>query len=190
MHRPADEELVTSDERHGPLGQRIQPVDGLVTGEAAFTESSSTPMSVRIDQEMSRLFPSIRDRQMRLYAAIVVPMVLLGVTRGDDTPTKPITVAEAAKKVNEKVTVEMEVKSTGGKGICFLNSEADYKDANNFTILIPKETMAKFGKTKIDDPQKHFKGKTVLVTGTVTLYQKKPQIKVEDPDQIKVTEKK
>jgi DNA/RNA endonuclease YhcR with UshA esterase domain len=99
-------------------------------------------------------------------------------------------VAEAAKKVNEKVTVEMEVKSTGGKGICLLNSEADYKDANNFTIFIPKDTMERFENAKIEDPQKHFKGKTVLVTGTVTLYQKKLQIKPDDPDQIKVVEKK
>jgi DNA/RNA endonuclease YhcR with UshA esterase domain len=124
------------------------------------------------------------------FHAVLFAIIVLGIARGDDTPTKPITVAEAVKKVNEKVTVEMEVKSTGGKGNCFLNSEADYKDANNFTIFIPKETKEKFEKVKIDDPQKHFKGKTVLVTGTVTLYQKKPQIKLEDPDQIKVIEKK
>src|SRR5262245_43759127 len=122
-------------------------------------------------------------------AATVVALVCSAFAAGDDTSAKPITVAEAAKKVNEKVTVEMEVKSTGGKGICFLNSEADFKDANNFTVFIPKATMEKFEKAKIEEPQKHFEGKTVLVTGTVTLYQKKPQIKVEDPDQIKVVEK-
>jgi DNA/RNA endonuclease YhcR with UshA esterase domain len=126
---------------------------------------------------------------MRFHAALL-SLIVIGFARGDDSPAKPITVAEAAKKVNEKVTVEMEVKSTGGKGICFLNSEADFKDVNNFTIFIPKETMEKFEKAKIDDPQKHFKGKTVLVTGTVTLYQKKPQIKVDEPEQIKVLEKK
>jgi DNA/RNA endonuclease YhcR with UshA esterase domain len=43
---------------------------------------------------------------------------------------------------------------------------------------------------KIDDPAEHFKGKTILVTGTVTLFQKKLQIKVEDPEQIKIDEKK
>jgi DNA/RNA endonuclease YhcR with UshA esterase domain len=35
-----------------------------------------------------------------------------------------------------------------------------------------------------------FKGKTVRVTGTVTLYQDKPQIKAEDPEQIKIIDKK
>ena len=34
------------------------------------------------------------------------------------------------------------------------------------------------------------KGKTVHVSGTVTLYQNRPQIQVEEPGQIKVVEKK
>jgi hypothetical protein len=38
-------------------------------------------------------------------------------------------------------------------------------------------------------PRAHFQGKTVLVSGTVTLYREKPRIKVEDPDQIKLVDK-
>ena len=123
-------------------------------------------------------------------APVLLALILVTAARGDDTPAKPISPAEAAKKVNEKVTVEMEVKSTGGKDVCFLNSEADYKDDKNFTVFIPEETLEKFKKAKIDDPRAHFKGKTVQVTGTVTLYREKPQIKVEEPDQIKVADKK
>jgi hypothetical protein len=52
---------------------------------------------------------------MRLPAGLLA-LALVVVARGDDPPAKPITPAEAAKKVNEKVTVEMEVRSTGGKG--------------------------------------------------------------------------
>jgi DNA/RNA endonuclease YhcR with UshA esterase domain len=107
-----------------------------------------------------------------------------------DPPAKPITPAEAAKKVNEKVTVEMEVKSTGGKEVNFLNSESDFKDAKNFTIFIPEAALETFKKAKIDDPKTYYKGKTVRVTGTVTLYREKPQIKVEDAVQIEVVEKK
>jgi DNA/RNA endonuclease YhcR with UshA esterase domain len=120
---------------------------------------------------------------MRL-SAVLLALVLL--PAADD---KPLTPAEAAKKVNEKVTVEMEVKSTGGTTARFLNSETDFKDDKNFTVFIPKEALEKFAKVKIEDPAKHFKGKTVRVTGTVTLYRDKPQIKVEDPDQIKVVDK-
>jgi DNA/RNA endonuclease YhcR with UshA esterase domain len=108
--------------------------------------------------------------------------------RADDASAKPITPAEAAKKVGEKVTMEMEVKSLGGRGPYFLNSEADYKDAKNFTVFIPTDAVEKFKKANIDDPSSHFKGKTVRVTGTVSLYREKPQIKVEDPEQIKIVE--
>jgi DNA/RNA endonuclease YhcR with UshA esterase domain len=126
---------------------------------------------------------------MRLPAALLALMMVM-VARGDDPPAKPVTPAEAAKKVNEKVTVEFEVKSTGGKGVCFLNSEADFKDAKNFTVFIPEEVVEKFKKAKVEDPRAHFKGKTVRVTGTVTLYREKPQIKVDDPDQVKVVDRK
>jgi DNA/RNA endonuclease YhcR with UshA esterase domain len=122
---------------------------------------------------------------------VALLLVFLGVTFafGDDKQAKPITPAEAAKKVNEKVTVEMEVKSTGGNTARFLNSEKDFKDEKNFTVFIPESSMEKFKKAKIDEPKTYYDGKTILVTGTVTLYQKKAQIKVEDPEQIKVKEK-
>jgi DNA/RNA endonuclease YhcR with UshA esterase domain len=126
---------------------------------------------------------------MRLFA-LLLALSLPVVVWADDPPAKPVAPADAAKKVNEKVTVEMEVKSTGGKEASFLNSEADYKDDKNFTVFIPEAALEKFKKAKIDDPKTHYKGKTVRVTGTVTLYREKPQIKVEDPAQIEVVEKK
>ena len=55
---------------------------------------------------------------------------------------------------------------------------------------LPRETVAKFKEARVDDPAAHFKGKTILVTGKVTLYQERPQIRVEDPKQIQVVEKK
>jgi DNA/RNA endonuclease YhcR with UshA esterase domain len=125
-----------------------------------------------------------------LPTTLVLAVFLVSTMRADDQPAKPVTPAEAAKKVNEKVVVEFEVKSTGGNEARFLNSEADFKDAKNFTIYIPEAALEKFKTGKIDDPKTHFKGKTIQVTGTVTLYRDKPQIKVEDPDQIKVTDKK
>jgi hypothetical protein len=46
---------------------------------------------------------------------IRLPAVLLALVLVPAADDKPLSPAEAAKKVNEKVTVEMEVKSTGGK---------------------------------------------------------------------------
>ena len=119
-----------------------------------------------------------------LIALCSFPLFL---TTAADTP--PLTPAEAAKRVNEKVVMRMEVKSTGGDNNRYLNSEEDYKDAKNFTIFISKNDLEKFKKAGIEKPEVHFKGKLIEVTGTVVLQKEKPQIKVEEPDQIKVVSK-
>jgi DNA/RNA endonuclease YhcR with UshA esterase domain len=108
----------------------------------------------------------------------------------DDTASKPVTPAEAAKLIGKKVTVEMAVKSTGkSRGVFFLNSEEDYRSAGNFTAFINATAAKRFREAKIDDPAAHFKGKTVRVTGTVKLYRDKPEIVVEDPKQVEIVEK-
>jgi DNA/RNA endonuclease YhcR with UshA esterase domain len=128
---------------------------------------------------------------MRLWVLVLVGWLLwLPLVWAEDKPG-PLGPTEAAKKVNEEVTVQMEVKSaTLRQGVCFLNSEADFKDAKNFTLFIGKEALAKFKQTKIEDPAAHFKGKTVLVKGKVTLYRDRPEISVSGPDAIQVVEKK
>ena len=126
---------------------------------------------------------------MRLSAVLIV-FAFAPLALPDDAPAKPLTPAEAAKKVDQKVTVEMEVKSTGGRSNRYLNSEADYKSADNFTVFIAKEKLPKFKDAKIDDPAEYYKGKTIRVSGTVTVSDDKPRIEVDGPDQIQVVEKK
>jgi alkaline phosphatase D len=109
-------------------------------------------------------------------------------------PTTPgaIGPAEAAKKVNEKVVLEMAVKGTGkardGSRV-FLNS-GDFRDDDNFTVVIDVrkagEGLKAAGAT---DPAAYYKGKTVKVTGTVSIFREKPQIVVEDAGQIALVEK-
>jgi DNA/RNA endonuclease YhcR with UshA esterase domain len=120
-----------------------------------------------------------------VVCALCVPLV-----RSEEKP-KPVGPEEAAKKVNEEVTLRMEVKSaTLRKEVCFLNSEKDFKDAKNFTLFIDKEALGRFKKAKIEDPAAHFKGKTVQVKGKVILYRDRPEIKVSGPDAITIVEKK
>jgi DNA/RNA endonuclease YhcR with UshA esterase domain len=108
-----------------------------------------------------------------------------------EEPPKPIGPAEAAKKVNEEVTLRMEVRSAALRsGVCFLNSEEDFKNPDNFTVFLDKEALAKFKEAKIDDPAAHYKGKIVQVKGKVTLYRNRPEIKVSGRDAIKVVETK
>jgi DNA/RNA endonuclease YhcR with UshA esterase domain len=129
---------------------------------------------------------------MRLLATALLLAWLPLPAGADDKEAKPITPAEAARQVDKKCTVAMEVRSTAkirGGRFYFLNSEKNYRDEKNFTVVIDRKAAAKFKKAGIADPATHFKGKTIHVTGTVTLYNKKPQIKVDDPAQIKIMEK-
>jgi micrococcal nuclease len=122
----------------------------------------------------------------------VAVLFVLCVAAADDKDVKPISPSEAAKNVDKKCTVEMEVKSTGKSGNrrVFLNSEANYRDGKNFTVLLNQGVLAKFKQVKVEGPAEHFKGKTIRVTGTVKLYNNKPEIVVDDPSQIVVVEKK
>ncbi len=129
---------------------------------------------------------------MRFTAFAITLLLVPFVARGDDKD-KPISPEEAAKRVNEKCIVEMEVKSAGTASngqLTFLNSEPNFRDEKNFTIFIDKDATEKFKKAKIEDIAAHFKGKKIRVRGTVTLYEKRPQIKIEEPEQIQIVEKK
>jgi DNA/RNA endonuclease YhcR with UshA esterase domain len=144
--------------------------------------------------------PIVRPRQLReilmrlqtvLACLFLVSTVILVPTlmTADEPPSPPITPAEAAKRPKEKVTVEMLVRSTGGRENCYLNSEDDFKLEANFTVFIPKDAKEKFKKAGVEDPATHFKQKTIHVTGIVILVEKKPRIAVTEPAQIKVVDK-
>ncbi len=103
--------------------------------------------------------------------------------------TAPLAPAEAAKKVDQEVTVRMQIKSATLRGdVCFLNSEEDFKSPDNLGLFIGKDALAKFKEAKIDDPVAHFEGKIVQVKGKVTLYHDHPEIKLNGPDEIKIVD--
>ena len=140
---------------------------------------------------------------MRLFRMMLaLLLVTSGIVSANEKP--PLTPSEAAKKVNEKVTMEMEVKSVGGRVNHYLNSEEDYTDDKNFTIFIAEGIVPKFKKEGIANPMKHFKGKVIQVTGTVVLEKTtvikkdkpgvkvekdRPWIKVQEPADIKIVTK-
>ena len=101
----------------------------------------------------------------------------------------PLTPMEAANRVNEQVTVEMLVKAAKncahGSQI-FLDSEEDHHDPNNLAVTVTGSGAARFKEAGVNDPAVHFKGKTIRVTGVVTLKDNRPQMEVDDPGQIEV----
>jgi hypothetical protein len=121
---------------------------------------------------------------MRPAAGIVVLVCVLLVAADD----KPLTPAEAIKKVDEKVVVQMVVKASKNRlekfKEIYLDSELDFKDEKNLAIVITESCAAKYKDAGIDEPAAHFKDKTIKVTGKVTLKEKRPRIEVDDPKQI------
>lgn len=124
------------------------------------------------------------------FVFLLPGLLLADDAKKDDAKAKPLTIKEAAKKVGEKVTLEMEVKSVGGNSNVYLNSDEDYRSDGNFTIFIAAEIADKLKELGIKDPVATYKGKKVEVTGTIKLYREKPQMVLEDPKLIKVVEPK
>ena len=101
----------------------------------------------------------------------------------------PLSPPEARTRINEQVTVEMPVKAAKNCPHCFqifLDSEEDHHDPNNLAVAVTETGAARFKGARVDDPALHFKGKTIRVTGVVTLKDNRPQIEVDDPGQIEV----
>ncbi len=98
----------------------------------------------------------------------------------------PISPEEALKRVDQQVTVLMQVKSTGGNTARFLNSQTDFRNQNNFAVFIPNLALASFKEAGVADPGNHYKGKMILATGTVILSQGRPVLRADNADQIKL----
>jgi hypothetical protein len=92
--------------------------------------------------------------------------------RQSEGATMPLSAHEAINRVNERVTVEMPVKAAKDCQRCslmFLDSEEDHHDPKYFAVAVTEIGKSKFREAKIDDPARHFKGKTIRVTRLVTV---------------------
>jgi hypothetical protein len=101
----------------------------------------------------------------------------------------PLTPLEAANRINEQVTVEMTVRAAKNCPQCsqiFLDSEKDHHDPNNLAVAVTDTGAARFKGVRIDDPARHFQGRTIRDTGVVKLKDNRPRIEVDDPGQIEV----
>lgn len=126
----------------------------------------------------------------RFAYTIALLLSTVSMSMAEDLP-KALTLEEAAKKIDQQVIVELEIKSASvNKGVAFLNSLVDHKDPKNFTIFVPRDVVEKFKEAKVDDVAKNFLNKKVRVTGTVSNFKEKLQIKIAAIDQIKIVDKK
>jgi len=108
-------------------------------------------------------------------------LTLLAITHAEDAIYIPANETEALeKKEGQKVTVYGETKDSGksSSGTNFVNFEGA-----DFYLVTFKTDLSGFSK---GEPSDFYEGKRIAVTGTVSVYQGKPQIKLTSPDQIKI----
>jgi alkaline phosphatase D len=100
--------------------------------------------------------------------------------------------AEAMKRVGKPWTVEFTVRATGssrGKKLVFLNSDRDFRSAANLAVVLDLAALKKdLEAAKISDPARHYAGKKIKVSGTASLFNKRPQIMVKQLKQIEIVE--
>ncbi|VTT98232.1 Uncharacterized protein OS=Singulisphaera acidiphila (strain ATCC BAA-1392 / DSM 18658 / VKM B-2454 / MOB10) GN=Sinac_0209 PE=4 SV=1 [Gemmataceae bacterium] len=124
---------------------------------------------------------------MRIVLVLVVACSLPALA-GADTP-KVVPAAEAGRHVDEVVTVEVPVRSTGSsrkEGFVFLNSHENFRSNDNFTLVFTPTAQAAFRAAGIENIEKHYFRQLIRVTGKVRHFKSVTDIQVERPDQITV----
>jgi DNA/RNA endonuclease YhcR with UshA esterase domain len=113
-------------------------------------------------------------------------LLLLGPSSGGPESPPVIAPEDAVKYVGKVVTVEGTVVqvSASGRGTTFVNFGAAFPN-QVFNAVVFKSARSQF----IKDPAS-WSGKRVRVTGTVRLYQTKPEIVLSVPGQIEIVEQK
>lgn len=106
----------------------------------------------------------------------------------------PLTPAMAIRRIDEKVTVEMLVKSAKDlrekAGVVYLDSSDDYKSPDNLAVVINRKACAKFKEAGVTDIAGKFKDRKIRVTGLVVKKENGVQLIVSDPQQIVLVEMK
>jgi micrococcal nuclease len=113
---------------------------------------------------------------MKLLSALILGSIAFAA----DIPA-----SDAAQHIGETGTVCGKVAGTRylENSITFLNFEKPYPETP-FTAIIRHENRSKFGK-----PEETYRDRDVCVTGKIEEYNKRPQIVLTEPSQIKMAEK-
>ncbi len=123
-------------------------------------------------------------RTLRILGLVFLWLAVSSVVRAQ---TGHLTAPEAKNHVGEKATVCGKVVSArfakDSKGQpTFLNLDEPYPN-HIFTIVVWGSDRQKFG-----DIEEKYRVKDVCVTGKITSYQGKPEIAVNDPSQIQISQ--
>lgn len=131
---------------------------------------------------------SLSRRAWTAQFAIAMLMGFAGLALANELPViKP---EEAGDHIDKECIVEFEVKAgrvIQDKKVGFLNSNRDHREEGTFTVFLGQKGLQAFkDQRKIENPAAEFVGKTIRVKGKIALHKGKPEIEVEDPDQIEL----
>ncbi len=134
-------------------------------------------------------------RHLAFALLIAAPSYADSLAAGDDDKKAEgvLPASEARQHVGKECTFQMKVKASKNaakRKTYFLDSEEDFHDTNNLSVVISYDHADRFREAGIDDPAEHFKDKTIRVTGKVIEEDDQIRIRVEDPKKIEVIEPK
>jgi hypothetical protein len=133
-----------------------------------------------------------RERRLWLVlAAVCLALVLAGAAlwraaRSPDTETKVLTAQQASETSDPQITVAFEVRSVGVNtrgNLFYLNSERNYQDRKNVSIVLPREILEDQEAT-VTRLRATYEGRVVRAFGRVIRYRGQTQIMVEDLAQL------
>lgn len=134
-----------------------------------------------IIERYGNLTPEGRDQFDAALDGILARYPLEPKTAPPPSPAVTLSWREAEKHEGETVTIEGILTATHNSGnVCFLNFDRDYK--RTLTLVIFQKRFAAFP----PNPERHYKGKTVRVSGIVTRHGGRPEIVLERAEQITV----
>lgn len=157
-------------------GSDHRPVASSV--ELDFSPSSPAPASV------AYLVPTVRPRPAKSAkrAASSTSVAARG-------PAVPVALADVAANVGKHASVEFVVLS-GNKlengRMAFLNAKENFRDTDNFTVVINTDGLKKFEAAGISNPSEHFQGKRIRATGVIADRSGARQIIVSDPASVEM----
>jgi serine/threonine protein kinase len=188
--------------------QRYQVASEVAEALAGWAAAGPVPASPEEARSAKRLPPvtrgtrpaatrAKRERRWRpwhVLAAVCLALALAAgaalwlTARSASSDTEVLSVQQASERPDQQVTVEFQVRSVGDNPrstLFYLNSEKNYRDRNNFTVVIPREILEDHEAT-VARLRATYEGRHVRIVGTVNLYRGQAQIVVEDLAQVRL----
>lgn len=134
-------------------------------------------------------------QQIRRCSLLVTWLAALIATTGlpaSEPSPKPHSAVEARQQVGKEVVVEMVVQSAKDRlekrGEIYLDSELDFRSAQNFAVVISRAGVAASREAGIANPAEHFDQKTIRARGKATEQDGVPRIEIDASAQIQIVE--